>query len=137
MNSIEHSPPRLRLRSKIDFTKAKKNCSRCFGTGINGYKTVEDHEGTTCRAPIVCQCVSRNGGVEADKLDQIMLECQRSLADGSFGEKMASDILNMPEESRVNARRNVVAQIENPDTNSMVKDAMQRCLDLVDGKGAN
>jgi len=135
MNKTE--TPRLRLMSKVDLTKSDKSCNNCFGTGIAGYKTIEDHEGSTVKAPIICKCVSRNGGIEPDKLDKILMECQASFADGSFGEKLANDILKMSEAGRERALHSVVDQMRNPDTSEIVKSAMQRCIDLVNKKGAN
>jgi hypothetical protein len=135
MAKPEQQPPRLRLRDKVDFSKAKPSCGRCHGTGIHGYRTVEDHEGNTVKAPVVCRCVTRNGGVELDKLDRLLLDMNRRLADGSFGETLAADIMKIPAEARGDALRNVRAQIENPETHQVVREALTRCLDIVAEQG--
>lgn len=127
--------PRLRLRTTIDFTKADANCTHCNGTGVAGHRAIEDHEGNAVRAPIVCRCVSRNGGVTPDKLDALLADMSKRLSDGSFGETLAADILKVPEDQRDGAIRNVRAQIENPETTELVREALQRCLAIVSEQG--
>jgi hypothetical protein len=70
-DNIEPNAPRYRLPSSVDLTKAKKNCKRCWGRGINGYTSRETPDGTE-RVPIICRCVSRNGGVKEDDGDRMM-----------------------------------------------------------------
>ena len=135
MTTPEQQAPRLRLRSKIDFTKASPSCDHCNGTGIVGHREVEDHEGNAVRAPIVCRCVSRNGGVLPDKLDALLADMNKRLADGSFGETLAADILQLPELGRAGAIRNVEAQIENPETDDLVREALTKCVDIVTEQG--
>lgn len=63
--------PRVRLAGDIDFSKAKRSCKRCHGTGVQGHRLLKDDRGEI-RVPIVCPCVVEAGGVKQDKLDQIM-----------------------------------------------------------------
>jgi len=58
--------PRVRLATSVDLSKHDPNCDRCDG-GVRGYEVVDGDQ-----IPIVCVCVSRGGGVERDKLDDLL-----------------------------------------------------------------
>jgi|GEM_PF-3211793 hypothetical protein len=62
---------RYRLATDVDLSKAKKNCKRCYGRGINGY-TRRTEGGLEKLVPIVCRCVTRNGGVKENDVDRLM-----------------------------------------------------------------
>jgi hypothetical protein len=62
---------RYRLATDVDLSKAKKNCKRCFDRGINGY-TRRTEKGVEALVPIVCRCVTRNGGVKENDVDRLM-----------------------------------------------------------------
>ena len=55
----------------VDLSKADADCERCEGTGLRGtYKVVMD--GVEEMAPVICVCVSENGGVRRDALDRMV-----------------------------------------------------------------
>jgi hypothetical protein len=55
----------------VDLSKADADCERCDGTGLRGtHKVVLD--GVTEMAPVICVCVSENGGVRRDALDRMV-----------------------------------------------------------------
>ncbi len=68
------SPLRVRLAEHIDLSKANKNCKRCDGTGVAGYE-VTDQE----RIPRICRCVSKGGGVQRDRLDELLDKAERAV----------------------------------------------------------
>lgn len=57
----------FRAASDVDLTLADAACERCKGVGITGHLLKED-----TRIPIVCRCVSRNGGVLPRPLDSVI-----------------------------------------------------------------
>ncbi len=63
------TPPRVRAFDDVDFSKARPNCKRCKGTGILHYQIVP---GTDERIPVICKCLTRNGGLKKDQLDRIL-----------------------------------------------------------------
>lgn len=97
-------PPRVRLTRHIDFSKADAGCKHCGGSGVIGYKTADlgDGEGDQ-QIPVVCRCVSRNGGVKRDELDRIMAETKRQIDEGIFHETLAKDIWTIPANKRARA----------------------------------
>lgn len=55
----------------VDLSKADADCKRCEGTGLRGtHKVVL--EGVEYQAPVICVCVSENGGVRRDALDRMV-----------------------------------------------------------------
>lgn len=63
---IDVAPMRVRLAQDVDLSKATKKCKHCHGTGIVGYRVVQED-----RIPIICRCVSRAGGVRKDAFDKM------------------------------------------------------------------
>lgn len=64
---IQTSPLRVRLAAHVDLSKANPSCKRCHGTGVLHWQTVGEQ-----RIPTVCRCVAKGGGVQKDKLDQLL-----------------------------------------------------------------
>lgn len=91
----EQTPPRLRLTSTIDLSKAKPGCKRCNGNGVVGYKTIPEQEE---KVPVICRCVTRRGGVGEDALDKIAKQMASELESGQFADTLAGDVMNLPEE---------------------------------------
>ncbi len=59
-----------------DLSKAESDCTRCEGTGISGQKIVDIGNGRQA-APVICRCVSRNGGVADDLLARSLKKRKR------------------------------------------------------------
>ena len=89
----EKTPPRLRLTSTIDLSKAKPGCNRCHGNGVVGYKTIPEQKE---KVPVICRCVTRRGGVKEDALDRIAKQMFDQLETGQFGKPLAADIMGLP-----------------------------------------
>ena len=53
----------------VDLGKASADCERCEGTGLRGTHKVV-FEGVEYQAPVICVCVTENGGVRRDALDR-------------------------------------------------------------------
>lgn len=126
--------PRMRLKKHIDFGRAVAGCKRCHGRGVVGYRSVEI-EGETVRAAVVCRCVSRNGGVTPDKMDEILHKCEERLKNGNFGIMLARDILMLPDGPREMALNQLRVQHEDPDTDERVRTAVEAAINIIEEKG--
>lgn len=73
--------PPIALADDIDLSKAKPGCSRCHGRGIRGTQIINTAEGAT-RVPVICRCVTRNGGVKPRGMARVM----EQLGDDGKGE---------------------------------------------------
>jgi len=74
--------PRMELSENVDLTKASPSCIRCHGTGIRGAQHVQTVEGVE-RIPIICRCVTRNGGVKLRGAERISAEIAKKNADAA------------------------------------------------------
>jgi len=128
----EEAPPRVRLAKSVDLSKAKDGCKRCNGRGITGYKTADlgDGDGEQ-KIPIICRCVSRNGGVKPDELDRILKEAEKHMDEGLFHEHVVADFHAVPDEQkpRIVAAfyRDIVDQRKTRDS----KEAIEKVLELL------
>lgn len=125
--------PRLRLAGDIDFSKAKKACKGCGGTGIKEQREIPDPEndGQMLTVPVVCKCVSRRGGVKQDQLDRILEVSSAQLEDGTFARDMAKDIMSLPAEHQVNAVLQLKKRAADRNENQKVRDASFAALKLL------
>jgi len=135
----EGLPPRLRTAGSVDLSKAKKDCRRCNGTGHAGYRTMDDPTapGETMKVPIICRCVTRNGGVQKDVLDKLMEETQRQLESGTFATTLAKDIRRLPPKHRTRAiealRRQAADDRKDPTARQAIQDALRALEEDHDG----
>jgi hypothetical protein len=65
--SVDAVPLRVRLATDVDLSLASDDCPRCEGRGVVRFEQAGNQ-----RVPVVCGCVSRNGGVSEDRLDQVL-----------------------------------------------------------------
>ena len=89
--------PRVELTENVDLSKAKSGCMRCHGTGIRGAEHVKTATGTE-RIPIICRCVSRNGGVKLRGAERITAEVAKRNAEAALDR-----IAALPEDPEVKA----------------------------------
>lgn len=122
--------PRLRLAKHINLGQADATCNRCGGTGVVRYENVDD-KGSTIRVPVICRCVSRNGGVQKDQLDRALEDVQRQIDDGSFGENLARDVQCLPPQHQLDALRQLQAQTERRDLDASVKRQLRSAIATV------
>ncbi len=100
MVDTKQEVPRLRLAAHIDLTMADPSCTNCGGTGVMGEQELTLEKGEPTKVPVVCRCVSRAGGVKKDMLDRILEETRKQLEDGTFGLKLAQDVIGLHEPAR-------------------------------------
>lgn len=122
--------PRLRSRITVDLTKADAACSRCAGTGRIGQRTLQV-EGQDLVVDVICRCVTANGGVAKDKLDEILETIQRDLESGAFGENLARDLRAMPAAQRDLAVARLRERCAHDDLPPVVAAELQRALHLL------
>lgn len=122
--------PRLRLAASIDLTKADPTCENCGGTGHAGKRTVPTADGDLT-VSVVCRCVTRNGGVARDKLDEILEQIGADLASGAFGPNLARDVCALPGEARARAVANLYIQARDPKTPPDVAKAVRRAISII------
>lgn len=122
-------PPRVRLAKDIDLSQADSDCKRCGGTGVLRHETVNlgDGEGEQT-VPVICRCVSRNGGVRGDEWDRIQAEAEEMLEDGRFYQRMAEDILRTNHKRRPGAVAGIMVRRVDPESSDETKDAMDKVL---------
>ncbi len=123
--------PRVRLAKHIDMSKADKGCKRCNGRGIRGYKQFKMPGGKMQRAPVICRCVSRAGGVKPDALDGIIEQMKKDLYDGVFAKNLAKDIMAMTMEQRMRVFKQLHDDLENPEKSQQAKDAIGETLKIL------
>ncbi len=128
----EKPPPRIRLAKNIDLTKAKPGCKRCNGDGIRGYKTADlgDGKGDT-RIPIICRCVSRNGGVKPDELDRIMGEAAKHIEDGVFHEHIVADFHATKDDQKPRLVAAFFCGAVDRRKDKTARDTMEKVIDLL------
>lgn len=126
-------PNRLRLKSTVDLTVAK-NHNRCRGTGIVGYRTMENPEakGQMIKVPIVCQCVVRRGGVKQDAFDKIIDKVSQELSDGSFAQNLAQDVRALEPEDMIRKISELRSRASDPGTAPAVSEAINQALKLIE-----
>jgi hypothetical protein len=125
--------PRLRLGSSIDFSKIDPGCPRCKGTGQVGAKEIDNPEnpGETIRVPVGCRCIRENGGVQKDMLDEFMASTSQQLADGTFAENLASDIIRLPPKSRPGAIEQLEKMAQDKSKDAKVRKQVMVALGLI------
>ena len=121
--------PRLRLATDIDLNKARKDCDGCQGTGVKERKTIENPEqpGNKVEVPVICKCVTRGGGVKKDMLDEMLLK----MDSGDFPAHMAQDIMGLPMEPRLQAIRQLEADVANPKKPKKTRVVTEHALQLI------
>lgn len=126
-------PPRLRLRSDIDLTKADPECKGCKGTGIKGSRWIDDPEndGQKTEVPVICRCVIMAGGVQKDPLDEILEKTAQQLEDGTFARDLASDIMGLPETERGQAIMQLKRRAASSETEPKTREACFSALRLL------
>lgn len=72
-----------------DLGKADPTCSRCGGGGITGAMDVYTDDGKQ-RAPIICICVAKNGGLKKDMFDRNIDKLRRHLEKQAKRQKRAA-----------------------------------------------
>jgi len=129
---VNQEAPRLRLSSTVDLSKAKGH-SRCNGTGICGYRDIEnpEHPGEKIQVPVICRCVSRRGGVQKDAFDKMAQEIQQQVLDGTFGETLAFDVKGLPTQSRAIKIEELKQTVANPDTGELVRRQIEKALEIL------
>jgi len=132
MDNRNAPPPRVRLATSIDLSKAKPGCKRCHGSGVVGHKVADlgDGEGEQ-KIPIICRCVSRNKGVKPDELDRILAEAKRQMDEGIFHENLVKDIWNIPQNKRARAISALMRSRVDERKASESRDAIRRALVLM------
>ena len=121
--------PRLRLAKHIDLSKADPNCSNCT-RGVVRYEQMHE-DGQDLSVPVICKCVSRNKGVQADQFDRLLHDLQEQLASGMFAENLANDVSCLPRESRVRAISNLETQAGREDVPEHIRRQVQTALKLI------
>jgi len=126
-------PNRLRLKSTVDLSVAK-NHNRCRGTGIIGYRTMENPErkGETIKVPIICRCVMQRGGVKEDAFDKIMKQVTQELADGSFSRNLAADVRALSPDDMVRKIAELKERANDPQTPEAVSKPIKEALALIE-----
>ena len=128
-------PPRVRLAKHIDLTKAKSGCKRCTGDGIVGYRTADLGDGNgPQKIPVICRCVSRNGGVAPDEFDRIMAEASEHLEEGVFHENMAADIEGLPAKDQPRTIAGLLKSGEDTRRSEASREAIQLTVQLMSTK---
>ena len=107
---IDNKAPRLRLSDHVDLGKANRACDRCNGGGIVRFEEIDD-KNKKLNVPVICRCVSRNGGIKPDMFDKMISEMHEQVVNGTFAENLSGDIMRLPNEQRDNAVRQIRNQI--------------------------
>jgi hypothetical protein len=98
----------IRAAGEVDLGRAKPGCRRCNGRGVHGYVTDKQ---TQARVPIICLCVTRNGGVR----EPPAMRDLRDLSPAEMGEAIAARIRALPPERLGEALAELQLRAENPD----------------------
>jgi hypothetical protein len=132
---MKDTQTRMRLSKDVDLSKADPNCLRCTG-GIVRYEVASEQQmisGSPILIPVICQCVSKGGGVKADKYDKTLDSIEERLNDGTFAEFAAKDILRLPTEQKESAIKNL-REIVNSNTNPSLMKAYSDTLKIIESK---
>jgi len=132
---IARGNERIRLADHVDLSKAKSGCKHCNGRGIIGYKHPTPEQaaaGIRSKIPIICRCVSRNGGVKEDDFDRMLGRLQAKIADGTWALSMAHDIKALPADARERAISSLRRDAENPVKDENVRRQIKRALAIID-----
>lgn len=127
----QDSAPRMRLKTTIDFSKADPGCDRCHGKGIVRYDKKEVPGEGVISVPVVCRCVSRNGGVKEDAFDRMLDKLAQEVHSGAWARQFASDVLAMPHHRRDAALEGVEAQSADESKPVEVRDALCEAIKLI------
>lgn len=131
-------PPRVRLAKHIDLSKADPDCENCKGSGVAGYKEARlSATENKQKIPIICKCVTRNGGVQEDALDRIAKQIKADIDEGVFAKNLAADIMGMNMKNRTKAIEQLTADLENPMKSEETKAVTRATLEILGGGGLN
>jgi len=127
----QDSAPRLRLKKTIDFSKADPNCDNCHGTGVARTEKRDIPGEGVIAVPVVCRCVSRNGGVRKDAFDQMLDKLSQEVHSGAWARSFADDILRLPPHKRDEALEGIEAQAADESKAVEVRDALCEAIALI------
>ena len=124
---------RLRLATAIDLSKARDH-KRCNGTGVCGYKEIDDPEnpGGKVKVPIICRCISRRGGVKKDAFDKMTAELAQQVASGHFAENLAGDVRRLPAEAMIVKIDELKKTVADDKTDPAVRSQISKALEILE-----
>lgn len=118
---------RVRRLDDVDLSVAIRTCKTCYGTGVKETKEIE-FQGRKERVPVVCSCVTLNGGVKKDALDKAYEQAEQDLRNGSFVEKQVAIIQGMPRKFRRKMLRKYEKVADRPDTPAYAAQALRAII---------
>lgn len=105
---------RFRLASDIDLSVADKDCKRCKGSGIVRYQVVSGSDIVSGKVPVICRCVTRNGGVSKDLYDRWLEEqaAEQVVGETSFVNALYKDLMTMDSDERDRVFTRIVESLQ-------------------------
>lgn len=115
--------PIVRPASCVDLGAAKPGCRHCAGRGIVAYRTIREE-----RVPVICRCVGRRGGVGPNPVDAAFAPITAALADGTYGQRLAADVHQLPGQQYIAARARIAAHHATPNLPAPLRAALAEAL---------
>jgi len=123
--------PRLRLTKTIDLSKADPRCDRCHGEGVARYDKRDIPGEGMIEVPVICRCVSRNGGVKKDAFDRMMEQLEQQVHSGAWARDLAGDVLRLPPDRREEALGRIEGQAADESKPDEIRDAICEAVELI------
>jgi hypothetical protein len=140
INPQKYHPQAVRHAKDVDLSKASPDCKRCDGSGITGAINPDksmQKGGVTDPVPIVCRCVTENGGVLVHPLQKVMTELRAELKSGQWAKQQLDDLRVMGEGNKQRALASIRRMMENDDSDPLWKEEARKVLETIENEGAN
>ena len=137
-NEFRCKAKRLLQNAKdVDLKKADTDCERCKGCGIVDAINPDESMrkgGITDPVPIVCKCVTRNGGVLVHPLMKVMNNLRSDLSSGLWAKQQLTDLYTMSPGNRKRSLASIRQMMENEDADPLYKDEARKVLETISEK---
>lgn len=136
----EFHPQAIRHAKDVDFRKASPNCKRCNGSGV--IDAIQPDEsmrkgGVTEPVPIVCRCVTLNGGVAVHPLMKVMSNLREELKSGQWAKKQLTDLRIMSPGNKKRALAQLRQMMENEESDPVFKEEARKVLKTIENEGVD
>ena len=134
----EFHPQAIRHAKDVDLSKADKDCKRCDGSGIVDAiqpDATMRKGGVTGPVPIVCRCVTVNGGVAVHPLMKVMSNMRSELESGQWAKAQLTDLRIMTPVNKKRALAQLRDMVENEKADPVFKEEARKVLQTIENEG--
>lgn len=135
---VEFHPQAIRHAKDVDLSKADPDCKACNGSGIKDAiqpDATMRKGGVTEPVPIVCKCVTLNGGVLVHPLMKVMSNLRTELESGQWAKAQLTDLRTMTPTNKKRALAQLRDMMENEQNDIVFRDEARKVLKTIENEG--